>query len=143
MLLYAAGLVVTFDTWVRVYEEPRMRVRFGDDYERYLRRVPRWIGPHRAEHGRAGSDLPRPLPLARRRRLTSRYSGGGEADAVRAAGSGPRRRTYTAGRSQDAVDGKDVDLENAALTTETSPVSSGGAIRPPGINDTIASEPTR
>jgi protein-S-isoprenylcysteine O-methyltransferase Ste14 len=44
VLSYAAGLVVAFDTWVRVYEEPRLRARFGDDFERYLRRVPRWIG---------------------------------------------------------------------------------------------------
>lgn len=47
VLIYAAGLVVAFDTWIRVYEEPRLRSRFGDDYERYLRRVPRWIGAHR------------------------------------------------------------------------------------------------
>jgi protein-S-isoprenylcysteine O-methyltransferase Ste14 len=45
VLVYTAALVGAFDTWVRVYEEPRLRARFGDDYEHYRRRVPRWIGP--------------------------------------------------------------------------------------------------
>jgi protein-S-isoprenylcysteine O-methyltransferase Ste14 len=45
VLLYAAGLAVTFDTWVRIYEEPRLRQRFPGAYQRYARRVPRWIGP--------------------------------------------------------------------------------------------------
>ncbi len=44
VLLYAAGLAVGFDTWVRFYEEPRLQRRFGDAYVAYRRRVPRWFG---------------------------------------------------------------------------------------------------
>jgi protein-S-isoprenylcysteine O-methyltransferase Ste14 len=44
VLVYAVWLAVAFDTWVRVYEEPRLRHRFGATYDRYTRTVPRWIG---------------------------------------------------------------------------------------------------
>jgi protein-S-isoprenylcysteine O-methyltransferase Ste14 len=42
VLVYAALLGVAFDAWVRGYEEPRLRHRFGDAYAAYTRTVPRW-----------------------------------------------------------------------------------------------------
>jgi protein-S-isoprenylcysteine O-methyltransferase Ste14 len=44
VLAYAVGLAAAFDGWVKVYEEPRLRRRFGADYARYTARVPRWLG---------------------------------------------------------------------------------------------------
>lgn len=41
--LVAAGFVVLADRWYIPFEERAMRRRFGDDYERYRRRVRRWI----------------------------------------------------------------------------------------------------
>jgi protein-S-isoprenylcysteine O-methyltransferase Ste14 len=58
VLLYAVWLAVVFDTWVRIYEEPRLRRRFGPAYDRYTRTVPRWVGPARPP---ARSNLSRPL----------------------------------------------------------------------------------
>jgi protein-S-isoprenylcysteine O-methyltransferase Ste14 len=43
VLAYAAYLAASFHRWVRVYEEPRLRHRFGAAYERYQRRVSRWL----------------------------------------------------------------------------------------------------
>jgi protein-S-isoprenylcysteine O-methyltransferase Ste14 len=40
---YAALCALGFDTWVRSYEEPRLRARFGEDYERYAAATPRWV----------------------------------------------------------------------------------------------------
>jgi len=37
------ALAVAMDAWVRRVEEPRLRRRFGEAYEAYLRAVPRWI----------------------------------------------------------------------------------------------------
>jgi protein-S-isoprenylcysteine O-methyltransferase Ste14 len=48
VLLYAVGLALGFDGWVRWYEEPRLRRRHGNEYRRYVARVPRWFGPVRA-----------------------------------------------------------------------------------------------
>lgn len=45
VLAYAASLAVAFQTWVRVYEEPRLQQRFGAAYERYTASVPRWPQP--------------------------------------------------------------------------------------------------
>ena len=45
LLLYAAGLAVACHLLVTRYEEPRLRRRFGDQYEAYRRTVCRWI-PH-------------------------------------------------------------------------------------------------
>jgi protein-S-isoprenylcysteine O-methyltransferase Ste14 len=58
VLLYAVWLAVVFDTWVRIYEEPRLRRRFGPAYDRYTRAVPRWVGPARPP---ARSNPSRPL----------------------------------------------------------------------------------
>jgi protein-S-isoprenylcysteine O-methyltransferase Ste14 len=43
VLGYGVGLWAAFHLWVRIYEEPRLRRRFGADYERYSRAVPRWL----------------------------------------------------------------------------------------------------
>jgi hypothetical protein len=45
LLLYAGGLAVAFHLLVIGYEEPRLRARFGEEYEAYRRTVSRWI-PH-------------------------------------------------------------------------------------------------
>lgn len=49
-LLYAAMVFALFNLAVIFYEEPSLRRRFGDSYERYLHAVPRWIprSPRRA-----------------------------------------------------------------------------------------------
>jgi protein-S-isoprenylcysteine O-methyltransferase Ste14 len=43
LLLYAAVIFVAFHTFVRYYEEPNLKKRFGKAYENYLRQVPRWL----------------------------------------------------------------------------------------------------
>lgn len=43
LLWYAAALAVLFAAFVRLYEEPALRRRFGAQYEEYRRRVPGWI----------------------------------------------------------------------------------------------------
>lgn len=42
LLLYAAGFVVISGAFVRWYEEPTLRRRFGEPYEAYCRAVPGW-----------------------------------------------------------------------------------------------------
>jgi protein-S-isoprenylcysteine O-methyltransferase Ste14 len=42
LLVYAALLLATFVTFVRVYEEPTLRSRYGAEYEAYCRAVPGW-----------------------------------------------------------------------------------------------------
>jgi protein-S-isoprenylcysteine O-methyltransferase Ste14 len=39
---YAAVLAFAFHLFVVGYEEPGLRTRFGDSYETYRARVPRW-----------------------------------------------------------------------------------------------------
>ncbi len=43
VLLYAAGLALLFHLFVVFVEEPSLRRRFGDSYERYSRTVHRWV----------------------------------------------------------------------------------------------------
>jgi protein-S-isoprenylcysteine O-methyltransferase Ste14 len=45
LLLYAGGLAVAFHLLVIGYEEPRLRARFGKQYETCCRAVSRWV-PH-------------------------------------------------------------------------------------------------
>ena len=45
LLLYALGVAVAFHLLVVAYEEPRLRARFGEQYEAYRRAVSRWV-PH-------------------------------------------------------------------------------------------------
>ena len=42
LLLYAAAFVAVTATFVRLYEEPDLRGRFGAEYEAYCRAVPGW-----------------------------------------------------------------------------------------------------
>jgi protein-S-isoprenylcysteine O-methyltransferase Ste14 len=43
LVLYGGGAAVGFHLLVVAYEEPRLRARFGEQYEAYRRAVPRWI----------------------------------------------------------------------------------------------------
>jgi protein-S-isoprenylcysteine O-methyltransferase Ste14 len=43
LLAYSLAVVVAFHLFVRLFEEPLLRHRFGATYESYLRTVPRWI----------------------------------------------------------------------------------------------------
>lgn len=43
LITYAVVLFVAFHLRVVFYEEPRLRAQFGEAYERYRSRVPRWI----------------------------------------------------------------------------------------------------
>jgi protein-S-isoprenylcysteine O-methyltransferase Ste14 len=42
LLLYAAGVLAATVAFVRWYEEPSLRRRFGNEYEAYRRAVPAW-----------------------------------------------------------------------------------------------------
>jgi protein-S-isoprenylcysteine O-methyltransferase Ste14 len=42
LLLYAAAFFAVTGAFVRVYEEPTLRRRFGDEYDAYVRAVPGW-----------------------------------------------------------------------------------------------------
>ena len=41
--LYLAGLMVLFQTVIVLFEEPRLRQRFGPAYDQYRTHVPRWL----------------------------------------------------------------------------------------------------
>jgi protein-S-isoprenylcysteine O-methyltransferase Ste14 len=43
VVAYAALLAVGFHLFVVLYEEPTLRRQFGEEYEAYCRRVPRWV----------------------------------------------------------------------------------------------------
>ena len=43
LLRYAIGAFVIFHLFVIVYEEPSLRRKFGESYERYCRNVRRWV----------------------------------------------------------------------------------------------------
>jgi len=43
LLKYAAGFALIAHLFVLLYEEPALRARFGDSYERYRQSVRRWI----------------------------------------------------------------------------------------------------
>lgn len=43
LVAYALGVWVLHHGFVRLYEEPALRARFGDDYARYVAAVGRWI----------------------------------------------------------------------------------------------------
>lgn len=43
LVLYAVCLFIAFHLFVVFYEEPTLREKFGDSYDRFSQRVPRWI----------------------------------------------------------------------------------------------------
>jgi len=43
ILFYLAPVVIGFNLFVRLYEEPHLRRIFGEQYLNYCRRVPRWL----------------------------------------------------------------------------------------------------
>jgi protein-S-isoprenylcysteine O-methyltransferase Ste14 len=43
LLLYAALYVVAIHTSIVLGEEPELRERFGEEYDRYTQTVPRWL----------------------------------------------------------------------------------------------------
>ncbi len=43
ILIYGACAWLAFHLFVVFYEEPNLHRRFGDEYDEYRRRVPRWI----------------------------------------------------------------------------------------------------
>ena len=43
LAFFAAAVCVGFHLFVTLYEEPSLRRRFGEAYERYCRAVPRWL----------------------------------------------------------------------------------------------------
>ncbi len=43
LMVYAVAVFVVFHLFVVLYEEPTLRGKFGDSYERYCRSVSRWI----------------------------------------------------------------------------------------------------
>lgn len=40
---YAAFVALIFHLFVKLYEEPKLRARFGEPYKRYCRHVRRWL----------------------------------------------------------------------------------------------------
>jgi protein-S-isoprenylcysteine O-methyltransferase Ste14 len=49
LLGYTALVCLVFAVFVVAYEEPALRRKFGQDYERYCDRVPRWIPQFRVD----------------------------------------------------------------------------------------------
>lgn len=43
LVVYAAVLAVAFFAFVRLYEEPTLASKFGDEYEAYRKAVPGWL----------------------------------------------------------------------------------------------------
>jgi protein-S-isoprenylcysteine O-methyltransferase Ste14 len=52
ILIYMACMLLTAHAFVVLYEEPTLRKQFGEEYDRYRARVPRWIP--RLPHSRDG-----------------------------------------------------------------------------------------
>jgi protein-S-isoprenylcysteine O-methyltransferase Ste14 len=66
LLAYAAVVLVTTATFVRLYEEPTLADRYGAQYEEYMRAVPAWV-PRVSGSRRRGSPPSRRDPSRRRR----------------------------------------------------------------------------
>lgn len=63
LLAYAAGIAVLQAAFVRLHEEPKLRQRYGEQYETYRQAVPGWWPRRRPWRG---DDTP-PAQLGRRR----------------------------------------------------------------------------
>lgn len=52
LVLVVAVVIPFIHLWVVLYEEPTLRRKFGESYERYCQRVSRWLPglPHRITH---------------------------------------------------------------------------------------------
>jgi protein-S-isoprenylcysteine O-methyltransferase Ste14 len=59
VLVYAGVLALGLHVMVVTIEEPRLRARFGAEYERYCQRVPRWLARPRATPGVPGRGTDR------------------------------------------------------------------------------------
>ena len=55
LLLYALGLALALHAFVVLVEEPRLKRLFGDAYDLYRARVPRWVPARRGGSGCAGA----------------------------------------------------------------------------------------
>lgn len=55
LVLYALGLAIALHAQVVLVEEPRLKRLFGDAYDLYRDRVPRWVPAWRGGSGRAGA----------------------------------------------------------------------------------------
>ncbi|MDR0358458.1 MAG: isoprenylcysteine carboxylmethyltransferase family protein [bacterium] len=56
LLLYAAGVLAASFAFVRLYEEPALRARFGDQYDAYRLAVPGWWPRRRPWAGDRGGN---------------------------------------------------------------------------------------
>jgi protein-S-isoprenylcysteine O-methyltransferase Ste14 len=65
VLAYSLCVALSFHLWVVRYEEPRLRRRFGQEYETYAARTPRWLWHWQV--GQAGplSSVRRPIDAHR------------------------------------------------------------------------------
>ena len=43
LIVYAAVVFLAFHFFITLYEEPTLKSKFGEPYEAYLQKVPRWI----------------------------------------------------------------------------------------------------
>jgi protein-S-isoprenylcysteine O-methyltransferase Ste14/uncharacterized protein YndB with AHSA1/START domain len=65
LLVYAVALAVAFQLLVVAYEEPRLRAKFGDQYESYRGTVPRWIPGLRTTRRRVVAPISSSFEIAR------------------------------------------------------------------------------
>jgi protein-S-isoprenylcysteine O-methyltransferase Ste14 len=49
LVLYAAALLLLFHLRVTLYEEPTLKRLFGESFNDYCRRVPRWLSIHKPQ----------------------------------------------------------------------------------------------
>jgi protein-S-isoprenylcysteine O-methyltransferase Ste14 len=56
LLAYGAILALGFHIFVLAYEEPTLRTTFGDEFEEYCARVPRWVPRLRPWQAHASKD---------------------------------------------------------------------------------------
>jgi protein-S-isoprenylcysteine O-methyltransferase Ste14 len=49
LVMYATALLLLFHLRVTLYEEPALKRLFGESFDDYCRRVPRWLGFHKPQ----------------------------------------------------------------------------------------------